>query len=71
MAFEDQRDAHNELKALMAKKDEQSALEIAELSRELNENISNERTLSQQLEIHQKNFDSLKYELSQVRFVLV
>ncbi len=65
-ALEDQRDAHSELKTLMTRKDEQSSLEINELTREVNEKINNERRLSEQLEIHQKNFDSLKNELSQV-----
>eukprot|EP00794_Sanderia_malayensis_P009753 gene9753-10750_t len=66
-AFEEQRDAHIELKTLMDRKDKQFEFEIKELTRELNEKIKTERHLSEQIDVHQKDFDALKNELSEAR----
>ena len=64
--MEDQLEAYSELKSLMAKKDEQYALEVNRVNKELNEKLKDERKLSEQLDIHQENFQALRNELSEV-----
>ena len=64
--FEEQRDAHSNLKDLMDQKDTQSSTEISELTKELKEKHEQIANLVEQLNIHQNNFESLKTELCEV-----
>ena len=64
--MEDQLEAYSELKSLMAEKDEQYTLEVNRVNKELNEKLKDERKLSEQLDIHQENFQALRNELSEV-----
>ena len=69
-AMEDQVETCNELKNLMERKDHQHALEINEMDKQLQEVNKRENMLSEQLDIHQTNFDALRSELSEVFSIL-
>lgn len=64
--MDEQLETCNELRNLMERKDHQHAMEINELSKELEGTRKRESMLSEQLDIHQTNFEALKNELNEV-----
>ena len=66
-AFEDERDALKGEKAKVTSLEQTLADERRRLAGDVDEKQSIISNLSKQLEVHQKNFDALKTELSQVR----
>ena len=59
-------EACSELKKLMERKDQQYSIELNELQRELKEKFEREKLLSDQLDVHQTNFNALRGELTEV-----
>lgn len=62
---------NNELKNLIERKSHQHAMEISEMGRQLHETCRKEEKLSDQLDVHQTNFDALKSELTEVMLYLL
>ena len=65
-AFEEERDACKAEKTRVASLEESLANERRKMQEEIDEKLKIITDLSKQLEVHQKNFDALKHELSQV-----
>lgn len=66
-AFEEERDTCKAEKSKVASLEETLATERRKLREEIDEKQQIIMDLSKQLEVHQKNFDALKSELSQVK----
>ena len=66
-AFDEQRDACKAEKSKVARLEESLGSEKKKLQEEIDEKLQIITDLSKQLEVHQKNFDALKMELSQVK----
>lgn len=66
-AFDEERDACKAEKAKVAILEETLGTERKKLQEEIDEKLHIITDLSKQLEVHQKNFDALKSELSQVK----
>ncbi len=66
-AFEEERDTCKAEKSKVASLEESLATERTKLREEIDEKQQIIMNLSKQLEVHQKNFDALKSELSQVK----
>ncbi|XP_065060091.1 coiled-coil domain-containing protein 171-like [Rhopilema esculentum] len=66
-ALDQQSEACSELKKLMERKDQQYSIELNELQRELKEKFEREKLLSDQLDVHQTNFNSLRSELTEAK----
>lgn len=66
MAFDEERDACKAEKVKVASLEESLAAEREKLQEDITEKLQIITDLSKQLEVHQKNFDSLKGELGQV-----
>ena len=65
-AFEEERDACKAEKTRVASLEESLANERRKMQEEIDEKLKIITDLSKQLEVHQKNFEALKHELSQV-----
>jgi len=65
-AFDEERDACKAEKSKVASLEDSLGTERKKLQEEIDEKLHIITDLSKQLEIHQKNFDALKSELSQV-----
>ena len=66
VAFDEERDACKAEKIKVASLEESLAVEREKLQDDITEKLQIITDLSKQLEVHQKNFDALKGELSQV-----
>lgn len=66
-AFDEERDACKAEKSKVARLEDSLGSEKKKLQEEIDEKLQIITDLSKQLEVHQKNFDALKMELSQVK----
>lgn len=66
-AFEEERDACKAEKTRVASLEESLANERRKMQEEIDEKLKIITDLSKQLEVHQKNFEALKHELSQAK----
>ena len=71
MAFDKERDVCNAERVKVASLEESLGMEREKLQEDINEKLQIITDLSKQLEVHQKNFDALKGELSQVKSIFV
>lgn len=67
MAFDKERDVCNAERVKVASLEESLGMEREKLQEDINEKLQIITDLSKQLEVHQKNFDALKGELSQAK----
>ena len=65
-AFDEERDACKAEKSKVSRLEESLGSEKKKLQEEIDEKLQIITDLSKQLEVHQKNFDALKMELTQV-----
>ena len=56
----------NELRNVIERKDHQHAIEVNEMSKQIKEMTKRENVMSEQLDVHQSNFNALKDELHEV-----
>ena len=65
-AMDGQVETCRELRNIIERKDHQHVMERNEMSRQIHEMEKTESALSEQLDIHQNNFNALKGELNEV-----
>ena len=64
--MDQQVEACNELRNVIERKDHQHAIEVNEMSKQIKEMTKRENVMSEQLDVHQSNFNALKDELHEV-----